>query len=826
MLTEKDLLTWYSNNGTSEETQAVIARIRSSDPARRVGGGRRNVVGRYPSRKMRATIQFESHRVELAAIYELEHDRDVSEYYDQPPTFKLDYLGAAGRRLGVLHTADFFVIRRNHAGWEECKTQEDLNRLAQHNENRYQSADGGGWRCPPGEAYAVPLGLYYRVRSSGDINWVFQRNIQFLDDYLHGDVTVISSVREAVIARVGVSPGSSLQELFDTTAGIATRDDIYSLIAAGEIHADIHSESLTEPDRILLFRSEAEASSGLNEASKPAHVAVRVEQQTAAEVRLRKANEHELAIANERLRHVTLFLKDMPPGSESEVPARTLRRWVAAYRDAESNLGSGYLGLLPEPRRGNTSPKLPEDARAVMNEFIASDYETLKQKTKYSSWIGLKLTCDQRGIVPPSYKAFSVAVLKRPEFEQTLKRQGPRAAYPQEAFYWQLEFRTPPHGDRPFEIGHIDHTELDVESVCSRTGRGLGRIWLTLLTDACSRRILAVYLTFDPPSYRSCMMVLRECVRRHSRLPQIVVVDGGREFQSTYFETLLARYESIKKTRPAAKPRFGSVCERLFGTANTQFIHNLKGNTQLMVRVRQVTQSVNPKGQAVWPFEELHQRLTEYAYEVYDTIDHPALGQTPREAFESGLAKTGQRAHRQIPYDREFLILTLPTTVRGTAKLVPGKGVQIHYLFYWSDVFRNPEVERQNIPVRYDPFDAGTSYAFVSGQWAECHSEHYVVFHGRSEREVMLASQELRRTRQQHSQQLSITAAKLANFLQSVEAQEVLLQQRLTDAESRRLREPSSGAPVVQPTIQLNAAVITASAPVNIANNIHLYGEM
>ena len=366
MLTEKDLLTWYSNNGTSEETQAVIARIRSSDPARRVGGGRRNVVGRYPSRKMRATIQFESHRVELAAIYELEHDRDVSEYYDQPPTFKLDYLGAAGRRLGVLHTADFFVIRRNHAGWEECKTQEDLNRLAQHNENRYQSADGGGWRCPPGEAYAVPLGLYYRVRSSGDINWVFQRNIQFLDDYLHGDVTVISSVREAVIARVGVSPGSSLQELFDTTAGIATRDDIYSLIAAGEIHADIHSESLTEPDRILLFRSEAEASSGLNEASKPAHVAVRVEQQTAAEVRLRKANEHELAIANERLREQSQLRLHRPArikqvgtherheGKKAVVFAAMRRAGeeqqrleaVGILKLSDQTMGEGHAGLL------------------------------------------------------------------------------------------------------------------------------------------------------------------------------------------------------------------------------------------------------------------------------------------------------------------------------------------------------------------------------------------------------------------------------------------------------------------------------------------------
>lgn len=53
--------------------------MRASDPARRVGGGCRNVTGRYPSKKMGVTIPCESHRVELAAIYEMEHSSDVPE---------------------------------------------------------------------------------------------------------------------------------------------------------------------------------------------------------------------------------------------------------------------------------------------------------------------------------------------------------------------------------------------------------------------------------------------------------------------------------------------------------------------------------------------------------------------------------------------------------------------------------------------------------------------------------------------------------------------------------------------------------------------------
>ena len=830
MLSDSELLAWHAQRGTPERTRSVISHIRSTDPARRVGGGRCNVSGRYPSRKMGVTIQFESHRVELAAIYELEHDPEVLEYYDQPPAFKLDYQSASGRHLGILHTADYFVIRGGSAGWEECKTQEELVLYSERNANRYRTECDATWHCPPGETHAAALGLYYRVRSSCEINWSVQRNTQFLEDYLRGQAMVASIVRETVLANVSASPGISLEQLFHAVIPPASRDDIYALIATGDIYVDLSREPLTEADRVQLFqnKSAAQEDARMNWTRAMREGVVRSAGPGAVETPLARASERELGIANERLRHVSDFLRNGPQYRDRSIPARTLGRWVAAYRNAETNLGGGYLGLLPESKRGNSTPKLPEETRALMAEFISSDYETLKQKTKYASWIALKLACDTRGIVAPSYKTFSLAVGRRPGFEQKLKRQGRRAAYPQEPFYWQLEFRTPRHGDRPFEIGHIDHTELDVESVCSRTGRVLGRTWMTLLTDAFSRRILALYLTFDPPSYRSCMMVLRECVRRHSRFPQIVVVDGGREFHSTYFETLLARYESIQKTRPAAKPRFGSVCERLFGTANSQFLHNLKGNTQITSCVRQMTQSVNPKGQAVWPFEELYRRLTEYAYEVYDTLDHPALGQCPRAAYESGLAMTGHRAHRQIAYDREFLVLTLPTTPKGTAKVIPGKGVQIHHLYYWTDLFRGPDVEKQYVAVRYDPFDAGIAYAFVDSQWAECHSEHYVTFHGRSEREVMLASQELRRAQQCHSRQFHVTATKLARFLESVEAEEALLQQRLSDVESGRLRRsvPVLSARLEPPEPKENSATEPVVIRSSTDRNPCVYGEM
>src|SRR5881296_4224079 len=103
MLSSDGLISWFERVDIREPTRRIIQYIRSSGPSRRVGGGRSNVSGRYPSRKMGVTIQFESHRVELAGIYEMEHDAGVLEYYDQPPPLKLTYKSAKGRALTVIH---------------------------------------------------------------------------------------------------------------------------------------------------------------------------------------------------------------------------------------------------------------------------------------------------------------------------------------------------------------------------------------------------------------------------------------------------------------------------------------------------------------------------------------------------------------------------------------------------------------------------------------------------------------------------------------------------------------------------------------------------
>jgi hypothetical protein len=69
----------------------------------------------------------------------------------------------------------------------------------------------------------------------------------------------------------------------------------------------------------------------------------------------------------------------------------------------------------------------------------------------------------------------------------------------------------------------------------------------------------------------------------------------------------------------------------------------------------------------------------------------------------------------------------------------------------------------------------------------ECISELYAVFAGRSEREIQLTTAELKKRKQLHGQRFSITARKLADFLTSLEAEEVLLEQRLRDFEAKEV---------------------------------------
>jgi transposase InsO family protein len=273
------------------------------------------------------------------------------------------------------------------------------------------------------------------------------------------------------------------------------------------------------------------------------------------------------------------------------------------------------------------------------------------------------------------------------------------------------------------------------------------------------------------------MMVLREIVRRFGRLPRTIVVDGGKEFSSTYFESLLAFYGITKRER-TGNPRGGSVVERLFDTSNTEFVHLVMGSTQLMKDVRSVSAEVQPKKLAIWTLPLAYKRLRYWAYEVYDTTVHRILGQSPRDAFNYGIERSGKRPHTLISYD-DFKILSLPAPPGkgGKRKVRRREGVQVKYIDYWCDAFENPRLWGKEVPVRYDPFNLDTVYAFVDSEWHLCRSPLSYLLLYRTEKELQVAT-EIERQRRRIGQRVYTSMAQLAEFLELIDDDEKVLRER------------------------------------------------
>jgi len=205
-----------------------------------------------------------------------------------------------------------------------------------------------------------------------------------------------------------------------------------------------------------------------------------------------------------------------------------------------------------------------------------------------------------------------------------------------------------------------------------------------------------------------------------------------------------------------------------------------------------LTRAVDPKEHALWTLSDLYTYLAEYLYVIYDQNEHSSLGMSPQSTYLWGMKQGGEREHRRIAYDERFLKATCPTTSKETALVQKGSGIKINHFYYWNSAFRDPEVIKTSVPVRYDPFDISTAYAQVQGQWVTCRSP-YLVLEGHTEKELLVATAELRQQAKRDGVRASLSAARLATHMEKVGANEELLRQRWRDLEGKKVFEIIAG---------------------------------
>jgi putative transposase len=254
-MTPEAFQTWSQHLQLSAEPEALLASIRASPPVRRPSGRTGNITGRYASPKLGVSIQFESDRVEFWVIFGMERDAGVLELYEQSSRIPLSYRATSGHRTTQWHPPDFFVLRRQSAGWEEWKQALSLDRLALDQPARYQHAGTGQWHCPPGEAYAAQLGLTYRLRSSAEFHPLEIQDLKFLQDFWAGEVPPQPEQAALVLTHIQAHPGITLRELLALYPSLPV-DIIWVVLLTCRVFTNLSATLLMRHEQVTLYAEE------------------------------------------------------------------------------------------------------------------------------------------------------------------------------------------------------------------------------------------------------------------------------------------------------------------------------------------------------------------------------------------------------------------------------------------------------------------------------------------------------------------------------------------------------------------------------------------
>ena len=880
MLNPDELHEYFERAKLSDVAINIIQRIRNSEPERRVESGESSVACRFASNKMKLTIQSESHTNELPSVIGWEFDENTYEFWDQPQKLKITYLSKEGKKATHFTTPDYFLLQEGFTGWVECKTEQKLQELFDSGSQLFIKDEHGNWRCPAGEAAAAEFGLKFMVRSSAENETTFVRNLVFLEDYLDARCPQVpQSDTQAILEVFQNKAWHDVKSLIDNGFDA---DHIYKLIADQKLYFDLRNQLLARTHLTVVYRDKVTADAYekhvrsqnstankftselkldvgesfiwdqvawtiINLGAKSIHIKnsdgvvqnlnySMFDQLATDEIItgvnnpdadadgkieeiLRHASPEALRQASKRYQQI--FSQD---SSLVTSPDRTIRRWKKMYRDAELVYGNGYIGLLSKaPNRGNHVSKLDQRVWEIADEVINEMYLIPNGRSKTICWGEVEVRCSEEGLIPPSEKSF-LAHIKQLDSNNVKKvREGEKAAYSSSPFIWYLEQSTPRHGDRAFEIGHIDHTVIDLQLVDSKYGKNLGKVCLTVLLDAFSRMVLAWVISFDPPSYRSCMAVIQHCVKRHGRVPKYLVLDQGPDFRSIYFESLLGFLESHKKERPASKPRFGSLIERFFGVNNQTFIHNLQGHNKPLQNPRALSSSHDPRNLAIWTLPAFRDAFEIYIENAYSEMEHPALHTSPKQALAVSLMESGHRPHKRILFNDNFRIMCWPAPPKSTAKVDPSRGIKIGYVYYWTSEFRNTQFTNRQVPVRYDPFNKAYAAVWLKDRWVLCVSEYQADFEGLSERQIDEATQEIKARLKNEPKRRAINARILAAFFRDITKTEQGLISQLRHLDSQEKPELE----IVKPDQTLALPDLSPSETENLWANIntHVLGE-
>jgi putative transposase len=781
MMTHEEFDAWAHRLRLKPSAIAVLHRIRTSPPERNVANSHGAMAGRFASKKMGHTIQWRGATEQRPLVLLWEEDPNCLEVWDLSWTLKLRYVLPTGKPSGVRHRIDFVVLTKQWAGCVDFRSSSELGRLVVEQPYRWAQTGVAAWDQPPAREACAELGLEYRLISDHDIPHVLVRNVDFLRSKMLSPVAMPDDAIVALKARLAEDRRVRLTEAI---AIVEDAEIVFHGHFLGHWCLSLTQEALAHPDSTFVYRDQTAQGlfSALQQCTAPmllqtvdidsievgesltwAGRSYLLVNKTLAEFFLsapglplvplsrgefgkrfklkeitrdraqplmtdaglqilRQATNYTINRAIEKLQ----VLKHVEKGgmiAESGAPRRTYYQWKQEHREGEVMYGNGFIGLIDRnDRKGNRTPRTEPGEVEILAESFNWLRDPVPRETGagYAHYIA---GCVAKTITPRSLQSFTDAWNKENAHAKTVDRAGERAAYPlkaPKASGGPHLAQGPVEGDTPFGLVHIDHMQSDTFCRRMNSTQLLGKPWFTIAIDAFLRWVLGIWVSILPPSHMAVMMVLRDIVRRHGRLPMRVITDSGSDFKCVRVAQFLASEGSDHALRPQSEPRYGNPVERL----NLDICHHLTkvwvGSNEVLKRPRQSSASHDPRALAYRTVPMVAEALEDLLFEKYPTRPHAGLQCTPQERLRSVGTFQGNSWGIPVAHDETLIYKTLASPHKHGGLIRLRDGIRVNNWNYYNDAFIGHDHQRLTEPPFYDPEDPTYIEARIGGRRTRC----------------------------------------------------------------------------------------------------------
>lgn len=382
--------------------------------------------------------------------------------------------------------------------------------------------------------------------------------------------------------------------------------------------------------------------------------------------------------------------------------------------------------LLRSKRKDQGVSRLKDGVDEIINDKINNFYLVKERPSIVELWEQIVIACRERQIKPPSKGVVNRRVDRIQDRLVMAKRfSGKKARETFEPIRGSF-----PNADVPFAVYQVDHTPVDVIVVDDEYRRSIGRPYLSIVSDTCTRMLAGFCLTLDNPGALSVGLSLTHAIlpkktwlAQHEidaewpiyGIPQKIYADNAAEFRGTMLERACQEYGIIMENRPKGLPNYGGHIERLFRTFMKR-VQSMPGTTFSNTQARG---EYNSEGKAIFTLSEFEHWFGIFVTKVYHQRPHNGIGRIPPiKLYE-----------RFILGDDDTRSIGLPVPIKDERKLrldfmpyeertIQEYGVRIDYIDYYADVLRpwihardsnNPKLKRKFVFAR-DPRNISTIY--------------------------------------------------------------------------------------------------------------------